>query len=170
MLPIRARIHQRVDLASIARLDANHPTGTVRIGVYQRGLLVEPIVDGDDFAGDRRKQLRDGFHGLDGPEHIVLVELRSDLRKLDVNDVAQLSLSIVGDADLGGAVFTLAHELVLFGVTEVARDVRHKISTKRNAPAVGREVYPATKTESRKLRRGTRNGLERARKIDRGLR
>jgi hypothetical protein len=56
----------------------------------------------------------------------VRTERRSRLRKLDVDDVAQLTLSVVGDADLDDiGIAGLPHPLVFFGEQQVVRDVGH---------------------------------------------
>ena len=69
----------------------------------------------------------------------MLPELRADLRQLYVDDVAELALRVVGDADLDRVTgaFSLADVLVLFGVEEIAGNVRNFCS------AVMRDCWPA---------------------------
>ncbi len=69
----------------------------------------------------------------------MLSEPRADLRQLYVDDVAELALGVVGDADLDRVTgaFSLADVLVLFGVKEIAGDIRHFRS------AVMRDCSPA---------------------------
>ena len=45
-------------------------------------------------------QLRDRLHRLDRAEHVPLLERAADLRQLEIDDVAELLLRVVGDADL----------------------------------------------------------------------
>ena len=93
------RAHECVLLASVRQAELDHPPIAVGRGVDQGRLLVEPIVDFDDFASERRIELRYGFHRFDGAEHVVFVETRPDLWQLDVDDVAELALRVVRDAD-----------------------------------------------------------------------
>src|SRR5450759_5215357 len=128
MLSVGVGLHQGIDLRRVARLDLDHPARAVGIGVHQRGLLVEPLVDRDDLARDWREQLGHRLHRFDRPEHIVLAEFRPDFRQLDVDNIAELALGVVGDADLRVAVLALADVLMLFRVLEIVRDVRHLCS------------------------------------------
>src|SRR6266576_136178 len=137
MLGVGVRLHQPIDLRRAAWPDLDHPARPIRIGVDQSRLLVEAFVDRHDLASDRREQLRHRFHGFDRAEHVVLAEFRSDFRQLDVNDVAELALRVVGDADLRGAILTLADVLVLFGVLEIVRDVRHLCSAEDTCRTAG---------------------------------
>src|SRR6185312_4670420 len=66
------------------------------------------------------------LHRLDRAERRVGGELRALLRKLEVDDVAELALRVVGDADrehagVGGRL----HVLVVGRVAEVSGDGRH---------------------------------------------
>src|SRR5687767_12516500 len=98
-LRIRLGCEQRLGLARVVELHPDHPAGTVGIAVYQRGLLVEPVVYLDDFAGDGTEQPRHGFDRLDRSEHVVPGELRADFRQLHIDNVAQLALREISDAD-----------------------------------------------------------------------
>ena len=75
----------------------------VRVGLGVDGLRLarEVGVHGDHFTGDRREQLRDGLHRLDRPEDLALRERPADGRQVHEDDVAELLLGVVGDADLG---------------------------------------------------------------------
>ena len=56
----------------------------------------------------------------------MLPELRADLRQLDEDDVAQLALRVVGDADVHDARLAgRLHVLVVFGIEQVLRNVGH---------------------------------------------
>ena len=125
VLRVRLRLQQPVDLRRIARLDPNHPARPVGIGIDQCRLLVESLVDGDDLAANGGEELRYRLHGLDGPEHVVLAEGGPDLGQLDIYDIAELALRVVGDADLDGAVLRLADVLMFLGVLQIAWDVCH---------------------------------------------
>src|ERR1044071_8864784 len=50
-------VEQRVFLLGVLEAELDHPPVAVRSGVFERGLLVEPVVHGDDFARERRVQL-----------------------------------------------------------------------------------------------------------------
>ena len=92
-------VEQRAGLAGLGELEHDHPAA-VRIGVDRLRLVLQRGVDLDDFAGDRRVQLRDRLDRFDGAERLALLERGADLRQLDVDDVAELLLRVVGDADL----------------------------------------------------------------------
>ncbi len=68
------------------------------LAVDRFGLLGERAVDLGDLAADRRVQLRHRLDRLDRAEHVALGQLPADLRQLEVHDVAELLLRVVGDA------------------------------------------------------------------------
>ncbi len=51
------------------------------------------------LAADGRVDVRHGLHGLDDAERLVLADLVADRRQFDEDDVAELLLRVVGDAD-----------------------------------------------------------------------
>src|SRR5690348_16149934 len=97
--PVLRGSEQFVLLTRISETELDHPSVGVRCGIHECWLLVEPIVDVHDLATERRVKLGDGLHGFDGAEHVVLSKTGSDLRKLDEDNVSELSLSVIGDAN-----------------------------------------------------------------------
>jgi hypothetical protein len=88
------------------------------IRVDPLGTLDQRAVDLGHFPAHRTEQLGHGFHGLDRAEDVALLQRPTDLRQLEVDDVAQLFLRILGDADARvGAVE--ANPLVVFRVLQI---------------------------------------------------
>src|SRR3712207_3389449 len=69
------------------------------------------------------RSVGDGLDGLDGAEGVPGVEGVALLGQLDVDDVAELLLGVVGDADGGGIVLS-ANPLVALGVLKLLRYVQ----------------------------------------------
>ncbi len=154
MLLVLVRPEELLGLALILEAEADHPAVAVRIGVHESGLLVEALVDGDDFAAQGGEELRDGLHRLDRAEDVHAPEGVADLRQLDVHDVAELSLRVVGDPDLHDVRLVGALDvLVLFAVQQVAGNVAHAL-----APNVGRrEVYRRAEAGVKETRPASRS-------------
>src|SRR5581483_6597953 len=88
-----------VALAGVAEAQLDHQTIGVRRRVDERRLLIQTVVHFDDLAAERRIELRDGLYGFDGAKDVMLAEIRADLRELDEDDVAELALGVVRNAD-----------------------------------------------------------------------
>jgi hypothetical protein len=71
------------------------------------------------FSGDRRVDVRGGLHRLDDRARFALRQLAACCRQLDEDQVAQLFLRVVGDADGDGAVGFAPDPFVRFGVLEI---------------------------------------------------
>src|SRR5512138_1840560 len=83
------RVHERLELLRIGRLDDDHPALLVRIVVDRLGRVAERIVHLDDLAGHRREELRDGLRRLDDAERLALLHGVAHVRHLDVDHVAE---------------------------------------------------------------------------------
>ena len=61
------------------------------------------------------------------PKTSCFPNLDPDFRELDIDDVAKLALGVVGDSYLNriSSALSFADVLVLFGVEEIAGNVRH---------------------------------------------
>jgi hypothetical protein len=121
---ILVRGEQLIALGGIRELHLDHPPVAIGRIVHERGFLVELVVDRGDRARHRRVKLRDGLHGFDGAEDVVLLERRADLGQLDENDVTELALGVIGDADVDGVTGPF-DVFVVFGVEQVLRNVGH---------------------------------------------
>src|SRR5206468_4110263 len=104
----------------VAHLDADQPRVSIRIVVDQLGAGDEVVVALGDFSGDGRIDVRGRLNRLDDAERLVLRDRIADLRQLDVNDLAELMLREVRDADRR-LVALDQHPLVLSGVAELLR-------------------------------------------------
>ena len=101
------------------------------------GLSLSAGVDLDDLACHRRVQLGHGLHRLDRAERLARFSVRADLRQLDVDDVAELLLGVVGDADLAAVARDSIHSwsLVYFRSAGYAMTRRYFRSSCRTASA-----------------------------------
>ena len=71
------------------------------LGVDGLRMILERGVHLDDLTTHRRKELRDGLHRFDGSKRLARRDGASRIGQLDEDDVAELILREVGDADLG---------------------------------------------------------------------
>src|SRR5207249_1407355 len=101
----------------------DHPAA-MRIGVDGFRLPLQHAVDLDDFAADRRVHLRDRLDRLDGSERLALLQRGPDFGQLDVYDVAELLLRIIGNSDLA-AIARNVDPLVVFRIF-VAAGLAHR--------------------------------------------
>src|SRR5439155_9322581 len=116
------------ELALVRQPDLDHPAVAVRGAVHELGALDDLDVALEDLAGDRCVDVRGGLYRLYDPEARELPDGRALLRQLDEDDVPQLLLREVRDAD-GDDVAVGAHPLVLLGVLEVVGDGAHSSFT-----------------------------------------
>ncbi len=75
------------------------PNGSV---LSERGIAGERVIHLDDFAADRRVDVARGLHGLHDGDLVARLDLGAHLRQLDKDDIGQLVLRVVGDADGAG--------------------------------------------------------------------
>src|SRR5436190_6073849 len=136
---------QLVELFRTFHPEPDHPALAVGVAVHEGRVICQCRVDLGDRAGERGKELRDRLHRFDRPEHVHARERRPDLGEVDVHDVAQLALCIIGDPDLHDRrVVGLLDVLVLFGVAQVRRRFRHAgFALARGVTKVGAKVTGA---------------------------
>ncbi len=99
---------RQLGLQSVGGADFDQPTLAVGRLVYERGILGQRLVDGDDLAGGHRVDAAErtiSLHRLDGEQPISLVHLPAHGRQLDEKDLAQHPLGQIGNA--------LDHQIVL---------------------------------------------------------
>jgi hypothetical protein len=119
------RVEQLIEFRAIAWLDQENPAFAERILVDGFGLVVEQFVDGDDLAGNRRLDVRGGLHRLHHRGAGARLHGRADFRQLDVYQVAELGLRMVGDAHPDQAVVFDAGPLVGLEEFQIARNLAH---------------------------------------------
>src|SRR5690606_6494492 len=124
-LAIGRRVEQLVEIAGIARLDPDHPAAGVGRLVDELGLVVEPRVDLDDLAVERRVEIRHGLDRVDVAEALAALDRLADAGQRDGGDVTELLDRVGGDADGDGPVVVAAGPLVVFGVAEGVGQVAH---------------------------------------------
>src|SRR5256884_1777107 len=144
VLLVRLAGEQLIDVRCVLHLQLDHPSRAVGIAVHERRIAFEGRVHFGDRARHRRVQLRHGLHRLDGAEYVPSPEGRAHLGEVDVDDVAELSLGVVGDADMHDRTLARTFDvLMIFAVTQVGRNVRHARSLARGAWEVAAKVTGA---------------------------
>ena len=86
-----------------------------RVLVHSAGGGFEIAVDLDDLAGNRRVDFARGLHALDDRGFIALCKRLADARQLDEDDIAELALSVIRNADDAGIALD-ADVFVILGV------------------------------------------------------
>src|SRR3546814_19824445 len=84
-LVIGGFIHKAVQFGRISQAQAKKPAVLLRIAVDERRLIFKRAVHFNDFAGNRRIDIRSGFPGFDDSRIIAFFEhttLRSEERRV----------------------------------------------------------------------------------------
>jgi hypothetical protein len=92
-------------LLEIAGSDDHDPPPLMRRLIDQLRVGFELSIDFDDLPAERGIDGGDGLDRLDRGELLHLFDFGADLGQLDVDDVAQFVLGVMGDADASLAVF-----------------------------------------------------------------
>src|SRR5262245_48889050 len=108
-------VHQAVELGGIANLDLEEPGLALRILIDERRLGGGLRVDLDHLAGNGGKHIAGGLDAFHHSHRIALLGLATGLRHLHEDDVAQLRLGVLGDADGTNPVLD-ADPFVVLGV------------------------------------------------------
>ena len=101
----------------------------VGLFVDEFGICGERAVGFDDLAADRRVDVAGRLDGFDDGAGFAGFDFAADLRDFGEDDVSQLGLGVVADAD-GGDVAREADPFVAFGKFQISRNVAHIYSGK----------------------------------------
>ena len=104
----------------VVDLDADHPAVAVGVFVDLLGRIVEALVYFDHRAANRHVYLADSLDAFNRPEGLGRFKLIADFRQLYIHDIAELMLSVIGDAH-GRLVPFGADPFMVFGVAEIFR-------------------------------------------------
>src|SRR3989442_12606839 len=152
MLRVRVSAEQPLQFLWVFELPLDHPALAVRMAVHGRGILLERFFGLEDRAREGKIQLGHGFHRLDRPEDVALLECGRPLRQLDKHHVSQLALSIVGDPDFDDLrIMTLADPLVILCIAQLFGDARHG-SGAYNRSARGASPAPSSSLSATRSR------------------
>jgi hypothetical protein len=113
----------------MAQFDFEKPAARVWLGVHQRGIIGDGLVQRHDLAADGRIDVARGLHGFHHGAGFAGIDLATGGGQFHEHDVGQLGLRVVADAD-GRGVAADADPFVGFGVFEVGRNVAHKFIVK----------------------------------------
>src|SRR5262245_22974819 len=86
-------------------------------------MVFQLVVDGYHLPSHGSKELGHSLHGFNRPERLARRDSAADLRQFDVDDVAKLLLSVIGDADFARLAVD-PNPFVVLGVFPVHR-IRH---------------------------------------------
>src|SRR6266851_4782912 len=131
---------QLVDFGGVGRTNFDDPASFVRIVVDALRLVDQVGVDFDDFARDRRVQVRGCFHRLDDSEGLARLDLVAHFGQLDIDNVAQLVLGEGGDADHVQLAVGF-DPLVLGGIPTIARAFSKSSSNCQTGPPSGPPTF-----------------------------
>mmetsp|Transcript_4209 Transcript_4209/g.10926 ORF Transcript_4209/g.10926 Transcript_4209/m.10926 type:complete len:206 (-) Transcript_4209:117-734(-) len=110
---VASGIHELVQLARVGELDLRHPAVCLRRRVDQRRLVVERLVDLHDLTRHRRVDVARSLDRLDRAHRVILLDARAHLGQIDEDNVAQLLLRVVGDANGADVALNLDPLVVL---------------------------------------------------------
>src|SRR4051794_35657864 len=140
-------IEQRADLGRLADFHLEQPALAHRVGVDQARFADNRFVYFRYLAGDRRIYIRSRLDRLDHGGGRALFQFLADCRQLDEYEVAELFLSVRGDAHGRGLTFE-AEPFMLVG--KFQHDVRSSIQV------VSRRLYLCSTKGSLLTSTGTR--------------
>ena len=100
----------------VAQLHLHDPVAE-GVLIDQLGLVLKGLVDLNDRTGDGAHQVAGGLDALHGTEIVLGGELVIYLRHIDIDDIAQALLCVVGDTYIGLVALNL-HILVALAVVE----------------------------------------------------
>jgi hypothetical protein len=92
-------IHERVDLGGIGKLQFEEPAIAQWIRIDDRWIRHDRLVGLDDLAADRSVNVGRGLDGFHHCGRRAFFETFAGCRQLDKNQVAELLLGVLRDAD-----------------------------------------------------------------------
>ncbi len=111
-------VHEVFHLGRIRHIEHRDPAFPIGIFIDQFGGILELFIYFDDLAADRAHDGGRGFRGFDFGDFLHRADFLPDLRQFDVDNVSQLVLCIIRDADHGPFALGL-DPLMLFGKFQV---------------------------------------------------
>src|SRR5487761_2066115 len=114
----RGGVHQVGELRGFARPQAEEPR-SVGVLVDRLGSAGKGVVGSDDLARQRRVDVARRFHRFDDRTGLAGFHLAPRLGQVDVDQIAERRLRVVGDADRHCAVGLRAYPFVAVDVLEV---------------------------------------------------
>src|ERR1700761_517736 len=116
---------QFVEFATVADLDGKDPALAEGVFVDGFGGVVELFVDLHDFARHRRIDVGGGLDRLDHRSTLACLHLATDFRQLDIDQVAELTLGVVGNTHAYQAVVFDTGPFVGLEKFQIAGDLAH---------------------------------------------
>src|SRR6185437_109731 len=119
---VRRLIHEIAELFRIGELDLVEPALTHRVGIDLRRVIGEAGIDRRHFARGRRVNLARRLYRFNDARLLALLDLAANFGQFDEDDVTELALREVGDADRR-LIAVDANPLVVFRVANVAHQL-----------------------------------------------
>ena len=112
-------IHQRIEFGGVGEHELQKPALSGRILIDEAGRLLQRVIDLDDLARRGRVDAARRLDAFDDGGLGALGDALAEKRQLDENDVAELRLGVIGDADDADVPFDL-DVFMIVGVAVVA--------------------------------------------------
>jgi hypothetical protein len=106
-------VHHPVELFGIGEPHLDEPALAHRVGIDLGRIGDDVAIDRDDLARNRRVDLARGLRRFDDRRLLALFDSPAELGQFDIDDIAQLRLRVIGDADHGD-VALLPHPFMVF--------------------------------------------------------
>src|SRR5205823_9428013 len=112
-------VQQTIELFGICETQFDKPAVAHRVGIDLGRVGGERVIDLGHLSGDWRIDLARRLDRLDNRRFLALLDQLADFWQLDIDDVAELRLRIVGNAD-NGEVAVEPHPLMVPRVSNQA--------------------------------------------------
>src|SRR5690348_2547893 len=116
---------QRIQFFRVVRLHHEQPAVAVRILIDGFRLVGQRLVDRHHFTADRRVDIRRGFHRFHHRAAVAGLHPVADVWQLDVHEIAEQTLGMVGNADAYLARIFDARPLVRLLEFEITWNLAH---------------------------------------------
>ena len=93
-------VHELFDILGVLDADLEDPTVILGLGVDDGGITLDVLVVGKDLTGHGGIDIGGGLHRLNTADTVSLGEAGADLSDLQVNNISELTLGKVSDANL----------------------------------------------------------------------
>jgi hypothetical protein len=115
---IRGFVQEPVELPGIGKAQLEEPALAHRVGIDLCRVAGECVIDLGDLSGDRRIDLARRLDRFDDGGLLAPLDPPADFGQLDIDNIAELRLRVVGDAD-GGEIAVEPDPFMILGETEL---------------------------------------------------
>lgn len=101
VLLVLSLVHELFDLLLVFNEDLDDPSVSLSFSVNKTGVSLDILVVSDDLASDWGIDVSGSLNTFNTADTVSLVELSANISDVQVDDVTELTLSEVGNTDLG---------------------------------------------------------------------